>query len=168
MLCNTWGEIFEVPSGEISASASNDSSEWEPDWVTEGKTSVKRPVPQEPEGPRPSPSGPPPEPVCVERGLPPHMAAPKLGLNETMEFLSRFLGAGDEDRDLSALSAALKSKLGLTELKEPPASMSPGVELLTQDVKSYREIRSIPHGQLSKPLPSSCKDSPCGHYRGLN
>ena len=42
------------------------------------------------------------------------MAAPKLGLDETME-----LGAGDEDPDLSALSEALKAKLGLSELKKP-------------------------------------------------
>ena len=31
------------------------------------------------------------------------MAAPKLGLDETMELLSRVLGADDEDPDLSAL-----------------------------------------------------------------
>ena len=55
---------------------------------------------------------------------------------------SLVLGAGDEDPDLSALSAALKAKLGLSELKEPPSTMSPGVELLTRGVKSCRGIRS--------------------------
>ena len=30
MFGNTWGERFEVPYGEISTSASNDFSEWEP------------------------------------------------------------------------------------------------------------------------------------------
>ena len=61
-----------------------------------------------------------PEPVCIERGLLPRMAAPKLDLDETMELLSRVLGAGEEDLDLSALSAALKAKLGLSGLKKPP------------------------------------------------
>ena len=61
---------------------------------------------------------------------------------ETMGLLSRALGAGDEDPDLSALSPALKTKLGLSDLKKPQPTMSPGVELLTSDVKSCRGIRS--------------------------
>ena len=64
------------------------------------------------------------------------MAAPKLGLDETIDLLFRVLGAGDEDTDLSAFSAALKTKLRLSDLKRPPPTMSPGVELLTWDVKS--------------------------------
>ena len=70
------------------------------------------------------------------------MAAPKLGLNETMDLLCMVLGAGDEDPDLSALSATLKSKSGLSDLKKRPPTMSPGVELLTRDVKSCGGIRS--------------------------
>ena len=50
------------------------------------------------------------EPTSVDRGLPRRMAAPKLGLDETMELLSRVLHAGDEDPSLNALSAALKTK----------------------------------------------------------
>ena len=92
----------------------------------------------------PSPRAVAPKPTCVERGLPPRVAAPKLGLDETMELLSRLLGAGDEGPDLSALSAALKTKLGLSNLKKHPPTMSPGVELLTRDVKSCRGIRSSP------------------------
>ena len=59
-----------------------------------------------------------------------------------MDLLSRVRGAGDGDPDLSAFSAALKTKLGLSDLKKPPPTMSPGVELLTRDVKSCRGIRS--------------------------
>ena len=70
------------------------------------------------------------------------MAAPKLGFNETIELLSRVLGVGDEDLDLSALSAALKGKLGLSDFKRPPLAMSPGAEPLTRDVKSGTGIRS--------------------------
>ena len=71
------------------------------------------------------------------------MAAPRLGLDETMELLSRVLGAADEDPDLSALSASLKMRLGLSDLKKPPPTMSPGVGLLTRDVNSCRGIRSF-------------------------
>ena len=61
-----------------------------------------------------------------------------------MDLLSRVLGAGDEDPGLSALSAALKAKRGLSDLRKPPPTMSPGVEPLTRVVKSCRGIRSSP------------------------
>ena len=82
------------------------------------------------------------EPTHIERGLPSRVAAPKFGLDETMKLLSRVLGAGDEDPDLSALSAALKTKLGLSDWKKAPPTVSPGVERWTRDVTSCRGIRS--------------------------
>ena len=102
MFGTTWGEEFEIAYGKCFSSASAHSSDWESDWISRQPTPTKEPVCMEGE---PSPSA--PEPVCVERGLPPRMAAAKLGLDETMELLSRGLGAGEEDSDLSALSAAL-------------------------------------------------------------
>ena len=93
-----------------------------------------------------------PEPVCVERGLSPRMAAPKLVLDDIMELLSRVLGAGEEDPDLSALSAAFKANLGLSDSKKPPPTMSPGVELLTRDVKSCRGIHSCPMDTCPSPF----------------
>ena len=93
-----------------------------------------------------------PELASVDSGLPPRMAAPDLGLDETMELLSRDLGAGDEDPDLSALSPAVKTKLGLSDLKKPPPTTSPGVELLTRDVKSCRGIRSSPMDTYPSPF----------------
>ena len=109
-------------------------------------TPPEKPKPKEYEclKPGPSPRAVAPEPTSVDRGSTPRMAAPKLGLVETMELLSRVLGAGDEDPDLSALSAALKTKLGISDLKKPPPTMSPGVQLLTRDVKSCRGICSSP------------------------
>ena len=94
-----------------------------------------------------------PEPTCADRDLLPCMASPKLGRDETMEFLSRVLGAGDEDSDLSALSAALKTKLGLSDLKMPPPTMSSDVELLTRDLKSCGGIRSSPMDTCPSPFP---------------
>ena len=147
MFGTTWGEGLEAPYGEISATTSNDSSEWEEDWISRETT------PSLPSRPRlPSPRGVCPDPVRVERGLPSRMAAPKLGLDETMELLSRVLGAGDEDPDLSALSAALSAKLGLSEMKKPPSTMSPGVELLIRGVKSCRGIRSTPLDTFPSPF----------------
>ena len=134
-----WVEEFEIPYGECAASLSADSSEWELNWIYRDPTPTKEPVCMEGE---PSPCT--PEPVCVERGLPPRMAAPKLGLNDTMELLSHVRGAGEEDPDLSALSAALKAKLGLSDWRKPPPTMSPSAELFTWDVKSCRGIRSSP------------------------
>ena len=80
------------------------------------------------------------------------MVAPKLGLDETMELLSWVLSAGDEDPDLSALSAALRTKLVLSDLKKLPPTLSPGVELLTRDVNSCRHIRSSPMDTCPSPF----------------
>ena len=80
------------------------------------------------------------------------MAAPKLGLHETMELLSWVFHAGDEAPDLTALSAALKTKLGLSDLKKPPRTMSSGVQLLTRDLKTYRGIYSSPMDTCPSPL----------------
>ena len=139
MFGTTWEEEVEIPYGDSAASASAHSSEWEPDLISREPSPTKEAVCMERE---PSPRGVLPEGVCVERGLPPSMAAPKLRLDETMELLSRVLGAGEEDPDLSALSAALKAKPGLSDLKKPPPTMSPGVKLLTRDLKSCRGISS--------------------------
>ena len=38
MFGTTWGEGFEAPYGEISATTSNDSSEWDEDWISRGPT----------------------------------------------------------------------------------------------------------------------------------
>ena len=102
--------------------------------------------------PGPSPSAVALEPTSVVRGLPPRMAAHKLAVDETMELLSPVLGAGDEDPSLSAVSAAFKTKFGLSDLKKPPPTMSSGVELLTRDVKSCRGIRSSPMDTCASPF----------------
>ena len=157
----TWDEeTFEIPHGEMDWSSSSQSSEWEPDWVSRKPTPLEEPNKHECLKPGPSPRAVAPEPTSVDRGLPPRMAAPKLGLEETMELLSRVLGAGDEDLDLSALSAALKTKLVLSELKKPPTTMSPRVELLTRDVKSCRGIRSSPMDTCPSPFHSRVRTVP--------
>ena len=157
----TWAkETFQIPHGEMNSSSSAQSSEWRPDWVSGELTPPEKPKEYDRLKPGPSPKAVAPEPTSVDQGLPPRMAAPKLGLVETMELLSRVLGAGDEDADLSALSAALKRKLGLFDLKKPPPTMSPGVELLTRDVKSCRGIRSSPMDTCPSPFHARVRTVP--------
>ena len=48
MFGTTWGEGFEAPYGEISATTSNDSSEWGVDWITREPT---RSLPSRPRPP---------------------------------------------------------------------------------------------------------------------
>ena len=120
--------------------------------MSEEPTPPEEPKEHECLKPGPSPRAVALEPTCVARGLPPRMAAPKLGLDETMDLLSRVLGARDEDRDLSALSAALKTKWGLSDLKKPSPTMSLGVELLAWDVRSCRGIRSSPMDTCPSPF----------------
>ena len=101
-------ETFEIPYGEMDWPGSAQSSVWEPDWVCKEPTPSEEPKEHECLKPGPSLWAVAPELTCVDRGLPPRMAAPKLGLDETMDLLSRVLGAGDEGPDLSALSAGRK------------------------------------------------------------
>ena len=86
----SWGEALEIRYGECAASASAHPSDVEPDWISREPTPTKEPLCMERE---PSPCA--PEPTCVERGLPRRMAATKLRLDETIELLSRVLGAGE-------------------------------------------------------------------------
>ena len=145
-------ETFEIPHSEMDWSSSAQSSEWEPDWLSGEPTPPEKPKEHKCLKPGSNPRAVAPEPTSVDRGLPPGMAAHKLGLDETMELLSRVLGAGDEDAHLSALSAALRTKLGLSDLKKPPPTMSPGVELLTRDVKTCTGIHSSPMDSCPSPF----------------
>ena len=110
----TWAEeTFQIPHGEMDWSSSAPSSEREPDWVFGEPTPPEKPKEYGCLKPDPRPRAVALEPTSVDRGLPPQMVALKLGLDETMQLLSRVLGAGNEDPNLRALSAARKTKLGL-------------------------------------------------------
>ena len=145
-----WAEdTFEIPHGEMDWSSSAQSSEWEPNWVSGELTPPEKPKEHECLKPGPSPRAVAPEPTSVDRGLPPRMPAPKLGLDDTMELLTRVLGTGGEDPDVSALSAELKTKLGLSDLKRPPPTMFPDVELRNQGCEELQRHPQLPNGHLS-------------------
>ena len=61
-----------------------------------------------------------------------------------VEVPAKVFGANDEDPDLSALSTARKTNLGLAHLNKLPATMSRGADPLTTDVKSRRGIHTTP------------------------
>ena len=85
MFVATWcDETFEIPYGEIDWQASAQSSEWEPSWVSKEPTPSREPKEHECPKPGPSPREMAPEPTCAEQGSPPHMAAPRLGFDDTM------------------------------------------------------------------------------------
>ena len=96
-------ETFEISHGEMDWWASAQSSGWEPGWVSEEPMPPEEPKEHECLKPGPCPRAMAAEPTCVDRALPPRVVSPKLGLDETMDLLSRVLGAGDENPDLSEL-----------------------------------------------------------------
>ena len=77
------------------------------------------------------------------------MAAPKLGPDETMQLLSRVLGAGDEDPDRNALSAALKTKLGLSAFEEATTYHVPSCGTFDQECGKLHRYPQLSYGHLS-------------------
>ena len=88
----------------------------------------------------------------------PHADTPKRGLNDTVELLTNPLRASEEDPDLSAVSAALKTKLGLADLKKLRPTLSLGMQLVTWDIKCCQDIRSSPR-VMTVPLCNVCHAS---------
>ena len=75
-----------------------------------------------------------------------HLPEPTHGaLDLTAELLAKLL-SGSEDPDVTALSEAVKAKLGITEPLPQPAlaSSSPGLSTLADDLKSSRVSRCYP------------------------
>ena len=97
-----------------------------------------------------------------EKGLDPLHPEPTYGaLDRTAELLAKLL-SGSEDPDVTALSEAVKAKLGITEPLPKPAllSPSPGWSTLADDLKRSRVSRLLPKGHLPQPFSSSRQDSP--------
>ena len=74
-----------------------------------------------------------------------HSPGPTYGaLDRTAELLAKLL-SGSEDLDVTALSEAVKAKLGITEPLPRPAlaSPSPGLSTLAEDLKRSRVSRLL-------------------------
>ena len=75
--------------------------------------------------------------VCPAYVKDPHLPEPTYGaLDRTAELLAKLL-SGSEDPDVTALSEAVKAKLGITEPLPKPALASPprGLSTLAEDLK---------------------------------
>ena len=82
-------------------------------------------------------------------------------LDRTAERLAKLL-SGSEDPDVTALSEAVKAKLGITEPLPKPAllSPSPGLSTLADDLKRSRVSRLLLKVTCPNPISSSRQDSP--------
>ena len=91
--------------------------------------------------------------MCPADVKDPHLPEPTYGaLDRTAELLAKLL-SGSEDPDVTALSEAVKAKLGITEpLPKPaPASPSPILSTLAEDLQRSRVSRLLP--KLTCPSP---------------
>ena len=92
--------------------------------------------------------------VCPAYVKDSHLPEPTYGaLDRTAELLAKLL-FGSEYLDVSALSEAVKAKLGITEpLPKPaPASPSPGLSTLAEDLKRSRVSRLLPKVTCPSPF----------------
>ena len=84
--------------------------------------------------------------VCPTRMEEHYHPGPTYGaLDHTAELLAKLL-SGSDDPDVTALSEAVKAKLGITELLPKPklSSPSPGLSTLADDLKISRVSRLLP------------------------
>ena len=84
--------------------------------------------------------------MCPAYVKEPHLPEPTYGaLDQTAELLAKLL-SGSEDPDVTALSEAVKTKLGISEPLPKPAlaSPSPGLSKLAEDLKRSRVSRLLP------------------------
>ena len=98
----------------------------------------------------PTPRAPEVGPTRVEE----HHPRPTYGaLDQTAELLAKFL-SGSEDPDVTALSEAIKAKLGIAEPLPKPEflSLSPGLSTLAEDLKRSRVSRLLPKVTCPSPF----------------
>ena len=110
----------------------------------------RRPRPEYPRACCPTPRAPEVGPTRVEEQ---HHPRPTYGaLDHTAELLAKLL-FGSEDPDVTALSEAIKAKLGIAEpLPKPELSPpSPGLSTLAEDLKRSRVSRLLP--KVTCPIP---------------
>ena len=92
--------------------------------------------------------------VCSAYVKDPHLPEPTYGaLDRTAELMAKVV-SGSEDPDVTALSQAVKAKLGITEPLPKPAlaSPSPGLSTLAEDLKRSRLSRLLPKVTCPSPF----------------
>ena len=104
-----------------------------------------------------------------EKGLDLLHPEPTYGaLDRTAELLAKLL-SGSEDPDVTALSEAVKAKLGITELLPKPAllSPSPGLSTLADHLKRSRVSRLLPKVTCPSPFHPRARTVPIAELQDM-
>ena len=105
-------------------------------------------------------------PAYVEES---HSLGPTYGApDRTAELLAKLL-SGSEDPDVTALSEAVKAKLGITEPVPKPAlaSPSPGLSTLAEDLKRSRVSRLLPKVHCPSPFHPRARTVPIAELQDV-
>ena len=98
-----------------------------------------------------------------------HLPEPTHGaLDRTAKLLAKLL-SGSEDPDVTALSDAVKAKLGLTEPlpQRAPLSPSPGLSTLADDLKRSRVSRLLPKVTCPSPFHPGARTVPVAELQDV-
>ena len=126
----------------------------------------RRPRPEYPRACCPSPRAPEVGPTQVEGQ---HHPRPTYGaLAHTAELLAKLL-SGSEDPDVTALSEAIKAKLGITEPLPKPelSSPSPGLSTPANDLKRSRVSRLLPKVTCPSPFHPRARSVPIAELQDV-
>ena len=107
--------------------------------------------------------------VCPAYAEDYHLRGPPDGaLDRTAELLAKLL-SGSEDPDVTALSEAIKAKLGITEPLPKPAlaSSSPGLSTLADDLKRSTVSRLLPKVTCPSPFHPSARTVPIAELQDV-
>ena len=107
--------------------------------------------------------------MAPEKSLDPIRPEPTYGaLDRTAELLAKLL-SGSEDPDVTALSEAVKAKLGITEPLPKPAllSTSPGLSTLADDLKRSRVSRLLPKVTCPSPFHPRARTVPIAELQDV-
>ena len=107
--------------------------------------------------------------VCPAYVKAPHLPEPTHGaLDRTAELLAKLL-PWSEDPDVTALSEAVKAKLGITKPLPQPAlaSPSPGLSTLADDLKRSRVSRLLPKVTCPRPFHPRARTAPIAELQDV-
>ena len=126
----------------------------------------RRPRPEYPRACCPTPRAPKVGPTRVEEQ---HHPRPTYGaLDHTAELLAKLL-SGSEDPDVTALSEAIKAKLGIAKPLPKPelSSPSPGLSTLAEDLKRSRVSRLLPKVTCPSPFHPRARTVPMAELQDV-
>ena len=107
--------------------------------------------------------------MCSAYMKAPHLPEPTHGaLDRTADLLAKLL-SGSEDPDVTAVSEAVKAKLGITEPLPQPAlaSPSPGLSTLADDLKRSRVSRLLPKVTCPSPFHPRARTAPIAELKDV-